>query len=218
MKLYTYCLRHDNGAAPNPYWGICTLVICKPAIRRSANIGDWIVGLGSANSPIGDISNCIVYAMKVTEKMTIQEYDTFCRVNCSGKIPEWNNKDFRLRVGDCIYKFKKDGLLRMRPGIHDAQQRKRDLSGKYALLSDYFYYFGDKPVELPPNLYPLIHKRGHKSKANRPFVNEFIEWIENKEFKPNLLYGEPQQKNRFTTKLMIAATKEDCLSRSKNCI
>ena len=46
MKLYTYCLRYDDGAAPNPYWGVCTLVICKPAIRRSAEPGDWVVVFG----------------------------------------------------------------------------------------------------------------------------------------------------------------------------
>jgi len=44
--LYTYCIPYDDGAAPNPYWGICTLVICKPVIRRTAEVGDWIVGTG----------------------------------------------------------------------------------------------------------------------------------------------------------------------------
>ena len=41
-KLYSYCLPYDDGAAPNPFWGTCTLVICKPAIRRTARVGDWI--------------------------------------------------------------------------------------------------------------------------------------------------------------------------------
>ena len=48
--LFTYCIPIDDGAAPNPYWGICTLVICKPVIRRVANVGDWVVGIGSKNS------------------------------------------------------------------------------------------------------------------------------------------------------------------------
>lgn len=67
MKLYSYCLRWDDGAAPNPFWGVCTLAICKPAIRRTAKVGDWVVGLGSANSPIGNISDSVVYAMRVTD-------------------------------------------------------------------------------------------------------------------------------------------------------
>jgi hypothetical protein len=39
-KLYSYCIPVDDGAAPNPFWDICTLVICKPVIRRTAQIGD----------------------------------------------------------------------------------------------------------------------------------------------------------------------------------
>ena len=62
MKLYSYCLKHDRGAAPNPFWGVCTLVICKPVIRRTADVGDWVVGFGSKNSPIGDVSGKVVYA------------------------------------------------------------------------------------------------------------------------------------------------------------
>ena len=43
-NLFSYVLRYDDGAAPNPFWGTCTLAICKPAIRRKANLGDWVVG------------------------------------------------------------------------------------------------------------------------------------------------------------------------------
>lgn len=68
MKLYSYRIPVDDGAAPNPYWDICTLVICKPAIRRTAQVGDWVIGTGSKNSPIGNIEDKLVYAMKVTDK------------------------------------------------------------------------------------------------------------------------------------------------------
>ncbi|MBC6697349.1 Nmad2 family putative nucleotide modification protein [Hymenobacter puniceus] len=54
MALYSYVLRFDTGDAPNPYGGVCTLAVCKPAIRRTAQIGDWILGTGSKNSPVGD--------------------------------------------------------------------------------------------------------------------------------------------------------------------
>jgi hypothetical protein len=74
MTLYSYCLRYDTGAAPNPFGGICTLVICKPAIRRVAQPGDWVVGLGASSSPIGDVSGRVVYAMKITERLTMQGY------------------------------------------------------------------------------------------------------------------------------------------------
>ncbi|WP_442940102.1 hypothetical protein [Nostoc sp.] len=38
MRLFSYCLTCDSGAAPNPFWELCTLAICKPRIRRVANI------------------------------------------------------------------------------------------------------------------------------------------------------------------------------------
>lgn len=46
MRLFSYCIPVDDGAAPNPFWGVCTLAICKPAIRRVAEVGDWIAGVG----------------------------------------------------------------------------------------------------------------------------------------------------------------------------
>src|SRR5262249_55154673 len=59
--LFSYCIPYDFGSAPNPFWGLCTLAICKPDIRRTANVGDWVVGTGSAVSPIGNISGKVVY-------------------------------------------------------------------------------------------------------------------------------------------------------------
>lgn len=199
MKLYSYCLRYDDGAAPNPFWGICTLVICKPAIRRCANIGDWVVGLGSANSPIGNVSDCVVYAMKVTNKMTMQAYDEYCQQHLTRKIPQWRNgKDYRLRVGDCIYDYSRGEPPQLRWSVHDEGNIKRDLGGEYALMSNHFYYFGDKPIRLPDRLSPIIHAtQGHKSDANQPFLEEFINWIEGQGKKPNTLYGEPQLKSEF---------------------
>lgn len=51
-KLYSYCIPCDDGAAPNPFEGVCTLVICKPRIRLTAEVGDWIVGTGSKRARI----------------------------------------------------------------------------------------------------------------------------------------------------------------------
>ena len=100
MRLFSYCLRYDVGAAPSPYWGLCTLTICKPAIRRAAQVGDWVVGLGSANLP-ENRSNQVVFTMKVTYKKTMAEYDQFCQAHLPGKIPQWQSRDYARRVGDC---------------------------------------------------------------------------------------------------------------------
>ena len=46
MRLFSYVVAHDTGFSPNPFFGYCTLACCKPVIRRSAQAGDWVVGLG----------------------------------------------------------------------------------------------------------------------------------------------------------------------------
>ena len=207
MKLYSYCLRYDDGAAPNPYWDLCTLVICKPAIRRVAEIGDWIVGLGSADSPIGDIRNSVVYAMRITDKMTLLDYDLFCRPNKRGKVPDWRSRDYRRRMGDCIYDYSAGDPPKLRWGVHREDNRKRDLGGMYALISEHFYYFGDHPIKLPVDLYPIIHAtQGHKSDANQPYVALFVKWIESLGFRSNKLYGEPQLKLEYSRASDVQST------------
>ncbi|BAZ33486.1 hypothetical protein NIES4074_60000 (plasmid) [Cylindrospermum sp. NIES-4074] len=202
MRLFSYCLRYDDGAAPNPFWGICTLAICKPAIRRVANIGDWVVGLGSRHSPIGSITNCVVYAMQITNKMTLQEYDEFCLIYYPHKIPKWRSHKFEYRIGDCIYDYSQGEPPKLRESVHETGNREGDLKGVNVLLSEHFYYFGDKPICLPDSLNPIIHtNQGHKSTANQAYVNEFINWIDNLGYVPKQLHGEPQLKKEFTSNL-----------------
>ena len=143
--LFSYCIPTDDGAAPNPYWGVCSLAICKPKIRKKARLHDWIVGTGSKNSPIGDISNHVVYTMRVTRRVTMRDYDRIGRTELPGKIPDWENTDVRRRVGDSIYDFSTNPAT-IRRSVHDERNRKRDLSGEYVLLSTHFYYFGDRPI------------------------------------------------------------------------
>lgn len=198
MKLYSYCLRWDDGAAPNPFWGICTLAICKPAIRRTARVGDWVVGLGSANSPIGNISDSVVYAMRVTDVRSLWGYDILCQAKYSGKIPDWSNKDFKRRFGDCIYDYSQGSPPKLRVSVHSERNRETDLGGVNALISGHFYYFGDNPILLPENLTPLAHKQqGHKVKANQSYAEQFVQWLDDSPYEPNKLYGDPQLKSEF---------------------
>jgi hypothetical protein len=206
MNLYSYCLRFDNGAAPNPYWGTCTLAICKPAIRRVARVGDWVVGLGSRDSPTGDISSRMVYAMKVTKVLSMKDYDKFCRISLTEKLPDWTSSDFRRKVGDCIYDFRETRQPFLRRSIHPEENRQTDLAGENVLLSEHFYYFGDKAVELPEILLPLVHStQGYKSLANAPYVDKFLEWVRDKGWKKNELFGEPQRKRQI-----LSMAEEQC--------
>ena len=189
--LFSYVVRTDYGSAPNPFWGVCTLVICKPKIRRATQVGDWIVGTGTANSPIGDIRGMMIYAMQVTDKMAMREYEEWAREHRPEKVPNRGSSDPRRRVGDAIYDFTKDPP-RTRSSAHDDSHRDHDLSGKYALLSERFYYFGDYPIALPEHLQGLVKRGpGHRGPENAPFVEPFVGWLTELQVGPKSLHGDP---------------------------
>jgi hypothetical protein len=76
-RLFTYKVAHDGGSAPNPFHGLCTLAICKPAIRRVATEGDVIVGLGC-----GKDEARIVYCMVVDKAVSWADYIDGCNSGC----------------------------------------------------------------------------------------------------------------------------------------
>jgi len=205
MRLFTYCIPVDDGAAPNPFHGVCTLAICKPKIRSVAQIDDWVVGLGSKNVAGIDYSGKVVYAMKVTDKMTLEEYDLHCKQQLPEKIPDIHHPEYTRRVGDCIYDFTKTGNNRLRPSVHNQYNIDTDLGGKNVLLSDHFYYFGEKAIPLDDSLRAIIHQgQGHKSNANQNYVQDFVLWIESVNHPMNTLLGQPQ--------LILDFSNKKCLS------
>ena len=77
MKLYSYIVVSDNGYAPNPTGGVCTLAYCKWTLRRVAQPGDYIVGLaGREYRSRATTEWPIVYAMRVTG---VCNFDAFRR-------------------------------------------------------------------------------------------------------------------------------------------
>lgn len=194
--IYSYVLRFDDGAAPNPFWGLCTLTICKPVIRRNAKEGDWVIGTGSKNAKLKDskthdLSRGIVYAMKITDIKLLSDYDKFCMSFQPDKIPKWRADDWRLRVGDCIYNYSTRSVPSIRKSVHNERNRKRDLSGINSLISNHFYYFGSDVKIIPEKLKNLIKKnQGHKKIENANLIMNFEEWIN--QFEKNKIYADPQ--------------------------
>ncbi|MBN1782727.1 hypothetical protein JW948_16445 [bacterium] len=190
-RLYSYVLWKDTGAAPNPFLGVCTLAICKPAIRRTAQIGDWIIGTGSKNSSLGDFHNKLIYCMKISSKMSMVEYDSWTKINLKEKTPNWHHSDPRRRCGDSIYDFLTTPPA-IRKSVHDENNRDRDLSGKYVLLSTHYWYFGDQAVEIPSDFIKLVKKgSGHRSRFGTDFLGMFIKWLSSNEYKMNCALGRP---------------------------
>jgi len=183
MRLYSYIVTHDTGFAPNPFFGYCTLACCKPAIRRTAKIGDWIVGL----TPKRD-GNRIIYAMKVEEILTFDQYYRDSRFKL--KIPDFSSEKVIHKCGDNIYKPLPGGGFKQLKSMHsngetENQANKiKDLGGKYVLISKTFYYFGSEPIELPPLLEPLKVGRGYKCRFSPDVITTFINFIS--QYKPGV--------------------------------
>lgn len=213
MKLYSYIIKHDAGSAPNPFWSTCSLAICKPVIRRGANVGDWVIGTGSKNAKCNDLQNhdlsgCLVFAMRVTSILSMKEYDEWSSQNCPRKIPNWKTKDWRDKVGDCVYDF---STLHpsIRRSVHNESNAVSDLGGINVLLSNSFYYFGEEPIILPSSLQHLVKATQGHLKCEDPYmIEKFEKWID--QFKKNKIYASPQLRWKFD-KHMTTANKMKCI-------
>ncbi|MDO9160633.1 MAG: hypothetical protein Q7U45_14430, partial [Burkholderiaceae bacterium] len=157
MKLYSYVLTSDTGFAPNPFDKYCSLACCKPRIRKSAKVGDWIVGTGSTSNAGNDH---LIYVMKVTEKKDFNNY--------------FSDKRFRNRV-DNIYYLENDEWKQKENPYHTEKDIEHDLSGEYVLISDNFFYFGKKAVKIPLDFLEIVKKGpGHKSNFNNDLIENFV--------------------------------------------
>ena len=148
-QIYRYVVRHDAGTAPRPFGGMCSLAICKPRIRISAKVGDWIIGFRSRRP--GEV----VYAMQVTERMTLGAYWLDPRFE--------DRKPGNTPYPDNIYRPSKDGSLeQIQNPIHGPHATDRDTSGRNVLLSDRYWYFGKSSVQISTDLIHLVHTtQGH---------------------------------------------------------
>ena len=194
MRLFSYVLRYDTGSAPNPFRGMCTLAICKPRIRRVAEPGDWVAGVGSVNVRGRDLSGHLIYAMKVEESISLADYDRRAEQEWPHRIPKYHGPDLSERLGDCIYGFPDGGDVVQREGVHGEENKARDLSGRNVLISRHFYYFGREAIRIPDSLQGICPKtQGHRSTANNPFANQFEEWITSSEYVVGNVHGWPDQ-------------------------
>lgn len=177
-RLFTYTIPIDDGAAPNPFHDLCTLAICKPAIRRVAQPGDWVAGLGAKKAPSGDLSGKLVYAMFVHEVVALRDYDRRAATDWPHRVPVFTTGDRKDRLGDCIYDFSAGVPPYQRKSVHGPGNVDTDLGGQNALIAREYYYFGRDAVPLPTELLPIIHQvQGHKSTANDSYVATFEFWI-----------------------------------------
>ena len=153
--IFMYTVKYDDGFAPNPFHGVCSLATCKPDIRRSANLGDLVIGKAAA--PNG---RRLVLVMEVDEILTFDEYWHDPRYQC--KRPRINGS-LMMACGDNIYhRAAADGpwvqahsYHSKRDGTEEPEHIKHDTGrAQQVLLSRRFKYFGGNGPDLP-NLHDL---------------------------------------------------------------
>ena len=179
MRTYFYKLTSDRGGAPcalTPAEGedpLLTLAICKPAIRRTAQPGDRILGITShalANRdgyPLG----AIIYAAIVGEALEAPDY-----FQAGG--------GFSTRP-DCIYEFHQQNGRAIHNGrsrLHRGEEHIRKDLGSYpyykngrVLLSHDFRYFGPTAPVIPPRLHLLTQAAESLGQGHRVFEHNTAE-------------------------------------------
>lgn len=80
------------------------------------------------------MSGRLVYAMKIEDVISLQDYDRFAPGHWPHRIPNINSLALQDRLGDCIYDFS-SGAAVQRDGVHDSGNVATDLGGKNVLMS-----------------------------------------------------------------------------------
>jgi len=170
-----------------------------------------VVGVGGANAPSGNLSGRLVFAMRVEEVLTLEEYHRRALADWPSKIPDVTSLDLAARLGDCIYDFS-GSKVRPRPGVHGAGNISSDLGGKNVLLSRDFYYFGREAIPLDPDLKNICPStQGHRSDANIDKMAAFVVWLRGLNLPTGQLHGWPDMVLKWSA---AASSQSGCAARA----
>lgn len=195
-SIFLYVVDRDFGFAPNPFHGYCSLATCKPKIRNSAVVGDWIFGLGGKR--LGATGKCI-FAMKVTNIITFNEYWNNPLYNDKKPV---RNGSKKMVLGDNIYHYDDTSNSWFQAFSHHSNidgslneyNLKRDTTSKNVLLSTHFYYFGKEAPTIPKDILRLLKYKngvGHR-KYNSAECSRLLKWLEDENHeKLNIVFADP---------------------------
>ena len=180
MKLYSYVIARDYGFAPNPFYGVCTLATCKPVIRKSVEVGDWVIGTGSKQN---GLEGKLIFAMKVEETLSYTEY--------------WNHPDYQRKkpnlrgslkqaFGDNIYHKDHQGWVQANShhsfehGQPNDENLCHDTQSDRVLIGKTFAYWGGGAYNIPEDIRSSIVKKGAGHRCNIPQkdVDNFVQWFD----------------------------------------
>lgn len=169
-KIFRYVLRTDAGTAPNFEGNLGSLCICKPKIRLAAGEGDYVVAFLSTRFGFG--SRKLSWIGKIEKKIKLGDYQL-----------SFPDRADAIYLRTCWSASGEEELQHSGVNLHgEAENQRRDKSGKYALVMREFWYWGDghKPRTLPGELAHLEHTGvGHASRSSAGDIMALQEWLAN---------------------------------------
>jgi hypothetical protein len=188
-NIYVYKCVVDDGTAPCIARGLLSMVVCKPKVRTSAKVGDYVLAFGTNAQPA---PNRLVYVAKITEVLPGAAY--------------FDTAKFQTRK-DCIYERTPQGTLKLVAGAsaHNTGTHAKDLGppplypNAIALLSTDFRYFGgagtDDWKQHAPHLKKMIENlgQGHRINHTREVRDDLLKLIDRvwRKF-PRRINGKPR--------------------------
>ena len=181
-RVYLYKLTSDRGGAPcalepaGREEPLLTLAICKPAIRRTAQPGDRVVGITShaLEKSDGYPLLSVVYAAVVAEGVEARDYFS--------KAAEFRDRP------DCIYQFHQQNGRASHAGrsqLHRGDAHLLKDLGSYpyyrngrVLACRDFRYFGAHAVQIPKRLALLRVAAQTLGQGHRVYAEMDPEWRE----------------------------------------
>lgn len=165
MRVWSYVITTDRGSAPNFDPPAVTLTVCKPRIRRSAQVDDLVLAFNG--KPLSANPHSVRWAGIVAEVIPLEYY--------------WNDARFRSKrpersaVPDNIYRLDQGTWVQVPNSTHDAENVKTDIWGANALIFGKAWYFGATAPELPSH-HDLRVTANRRLEPLREICGE--EWLE----------------------------------------
>lgn len=164
-KIYVYKVTADDGIAPCPQRGVLTLGVCKPAIRRKARPGDFLVGVGANTCYPGKL----IYVAEVEISIPGERY-------YSPSGPYRHRFDcIYTHQGDTRYSWRNHGGRRVHYPKKMPTQKNRDVgfcrlrSNAVVLSSKRFVYFGQDTANFSEQIWDRfgdVYKRVERMQRN----------------------------------------------------
>lgn len=179
MTLFSYVVRWDHGFAPNPFYNVCTLATCKPAIRKKARLGDWVLGTGGSGR---NFSGRAIFFMRVTDITTFDKYWTHERYQIKRPVM---NGSLKQRFGDNIYHRNEKGVWLQADSRHSeiGGSNKQNLDNDTGttdrvLIGTEYTYWGEKAPVIPKAFSKFVLRRpGMDDRFDETEVGELLAWL-----------------------------------------